>query len=113
MIAVLGHLDVVPAGDGWSEAEPFSGEVKNGRIYGRGAMDDKGPVVAAIYALAALKDAGFAPARRIRIPVSYTHLKTVRWTVLQPVRPGRLPATAARLLFYHYAVVFSVICVPH
>ena len=67
MIAVLGHLDVVPAGDGWSEAEPFSGEVKNGRIYGRGAMDDKGPVVAAIYALAALKDAGFAPARRIRI----------------------------------------------
>ena len=34
MIAVLGHLDVVPAGDGWSEAEPFSGEVKNGRIYG-------------------------------------------------------------------------------
>ena len=67
MIAVLGHLDVVPAGDGWSEAEPFSGEVKNGRIYGRGAMDDKGPVVAAIYALAALKAAGFIPARRIRI----------------------------------------------
>ncbi len=67
MIAVLGHLDVVPAGDGWTEAEPFSGEVKNGRIYGRGAMDDKGPVVAALYALAALKDAGFAPSRRIRI----------------------------------------------
>ena len=62
MIAVLGHLDVVPAGDGWTESEPFSGEVKNGRIYGRGAMDDKGPVVAAVYALAALKDAGFAPA---------------------------------------------------
>ena len=67
MIAVLGHLDVVPAGDGWTEAEPFSGEVKNGRIYGRGTMDDKGPVVAALYALAALKDAGFAPSRRIRI----------------------------------------------
>ncbi len=67
MIAILGHLDVVPAGDGWTEAEPFSGEVKNGRIYGRGTMDDKGPVVAALYALAALKDAGFAPSRRIRI----------------------------------------------
>ena len=40
MVAVLGHLDVVPAGDGWTESEPFSGEIKNGRIYGRGTMDD-------------------------------------------------------------------------
>ncbi len=67
MVAVLGHLDVVPAGEGWQEAEPFSGTVKNGRIYGRGAMDDKGPVVAAVYALAALKDAGFVPSKRVRI----------------------------------------------
>lgn len=67
LVAVLGHLDVVPAGDGWTEAEPFSGIVKNGRIYGRGATDDKGPLVAAVYALAALKDAGFVPSRRIRI----------------------------------------------
>ncbi len=67
MVAVLGHLDVVPAGEGWQEAEPFSGTVKNGRIYGRGAMDDKGPVVAAVYALAALKDAGFTPSKRVRI----------------------------------------------
>ena len=61
MIAVLAHLDVVPAGEGWTEAAPVAGEVKNGRVYGRGAMDDKGPVVAAIYALAALKDAGLSP----------------------------------------------------
>ena len=67
MVAVLGHLDVVPAGDGWTETEPFSGEIKNDRIYGRGTMDDKGPMVAAIYALAALKDAGFAPSKRIRL----------------------------------------------
>jgi len=67
MVAVLGHLDVVPAGEGWMEAEPFSGEIKNGRIYGRGAMDDKGPLVSAVYALAALKDAGFLPSKRIRL----------------------------------------------
>ncbi|MDY3618601.1 dipeptidase PepV [Agathobaculum sp.] len=66
MIAVLGHLDVVPAGDGWTKA-PFGGETEAGRIYGRGTMDDKGPTVAALYALAALKDAGFTPSRRIRI----------------------------------------------
>ena len=67
MTAVLVHLDVVPAGDGWTEAEPFSGTIRDGRIYGRGAMDDKGPAVSAVYALAALKDAGFCPKRRIRI----------------------------------------------
>ena len=66
-LGILCHLDVVPAGDGWTETEPFSGEIKNGRIYGRGTMDDKGPMVAAIYALAALKDAGFAPSKRIRL----------------------------------------------
>ena len=67
MVAVLGHLDVVPAGDGWTESEPFSGEIKNGRIYGRGTMDDKGPMVAAVYALKALKQSGFQPSRRIRV----------------------------------------------
>ena len=67
MVAVLGHLDVVPAGDGWTESEPFSGEIKNGRIYGRGTMDDKGPMVAAVYALKALKESGFQPSRRIRV----------------------------------------------
>ncbi len=67
MVAVLCHLDVVPAGEDWKLAEPFSGEIKDGRIYGRGAMDDKGPAVAAIYALAALKEKGFVPSHRIRL----------------------------------------------
>ena len=44
MVAVLGHLDVVPAGDGWS-FDPWGGEIKNDRIFGRGTMDDKGPSV--------------------------------------------------------------------
>ena len=39
MIAVLGHLDVVPAGDGWS-FDPWGGEIKDGRIFGRGTMDE-------------------------------------------------------------------------
>lgn len=66
MIAVLGHLDVVPAGDGWTH-DPFGGEVVNGRIYGRGTMDDKGPLVAALYALTAIKASGVPLSRRIRI----------------------------------------------
>lgn len=66
MIAVLGHLDVVPAGDGWS-FDPWGGEIKDDRIFGRGTMDDKGPSIAALYALAALRDSGLPLKRRIRI----------------------------------------------
>jgi len=66
MVAVLGHLDVVPEGDGWTK-EPYGGEIVDGRIYGRGTMDDKGPTVAALYALQALKESGLPLKRRIRV----------------------------------------------
>lgn len=66
MVAVLGHLDVVPEGDGWT-VPPYSGLVQDGRIYGRGTMDDKGPTVCALYGLKAIKDAGVPLNKRIRI----------------------------------------------
>ena len=66
MVAVLGHLDVVPEGDGWT-VDPYGGEVKDGRIYGRGTMDDKGPTMCALYALKAIAEAGVPLNRRIRI----------------------------------------------
>lgn len=66
MVAVLGHLDVVPAGDGWS-CDPFGGELRDGKIWGRGTTDDKGPAIASLFALAALRDSGLPIRRRIRI----------------------------------------------
>ncbi len=66
MVAVLGHLDVVPEGDGWS-FEPYGGEERDGLILGRGTTDDKGPTIAALYALAAIKESGLPIRRRIRI----------------------------------------------
>ena len=66
MIAVLGHLDVVPAGDGWS-CDPWGGEIIDGKIMGRGTTDDKGPSIAALFALAALRDSGLPIRRRIRL----------------------------------------------
>ena len=45
LFAFAGHLDVVPPGDGWA-ASPWSGEVRDGLIYGRGAVDMKGAVAA-------------------------------------------------------------------
>ena len=53
-LGILCHLDVVPAGEGWLHP-PYEGVYENGVIYGRGAVDDKGPAISAIYALAALK----------------------------------------------------------
>jgi len=66
MVAVLGHLDVVPAGDGWT-VPPFAGIIREGRLYGRGAVDDKGPILGALFALRALKEAGLPLQRRIRV----------------------------------------------
>ena len=68
--AVLAHLDVVPAGSGWTR-EPFGGEIDNeaGRIWGRGTMDDKGPAIIMLYCLKALKDEGFVPSRKIKLIV--------------------------------------------
>ncbi len=66
MLAILCHLDVVPAGEGW-ETNPFEGVVRNGKLLGRGATDDKGPAVCALYALKAVKQADKKFKRRVRI----------------------------------------------
>jgi succinyl-diaminopimelate desuccinylase len=52
-----GHMDVVPVGSGWS-TDPFGGEVRSGRIYGRGASDMKGGLAAQVYAVEAIRHAG-------------------------------------------------------
>ncbi|MDZ5762292.1 Succinyl-diaminopimelate desuccinylase [Candidatus Cyrtobacter comes] len=49
-VCFAGHVDVVPAGDGWSH-DPFSGHIENGKLYGRGAVDMKGAIASAIYAV--------------------------------------------------------------
>lgn len=66
LVAILCHLDVVPEGDGWT-VPPYGGEVIDGRLYGRGSMDDKGPAMCALYALKAIRDAGLPLNRRVRI----------------------------------------------
>ena len=55
MLGIIGHLDVVPEGEGWKH-EPFEGIIENGKIYGRGAIDDKGPVIASLYAMKAVME---------------------------------------------------------
>jgi len=66
VVGVLGHLDVVPEGDGWT-FPPYGAEIHDNKIYGRGSMDDKGPVMAALYSMKALKDSGVKLNKKIRL----------------------------------------------
>ncbi len=66
MVAILGHLDVVPEGNGW-EYEPYGAEVHDEILFGRGVADDKGPTLGAMYALKLIKDAGIPLKKRIRV----------------------------------------------
>jgi len=66
LLGILCHVDVVPEGEDWQYG-PYSGERVDGKIYGRGTLDDKGPAMASLYAMKALKDSGFIPNKRIRL----------------------------------------------
>lgn len=63
VLHILAHLDVVAAGLGWTVTEAFEPKVSDGLLYGRGASDDKGPLVAALFAMKAVKD--------LQIPLSH------------------------------------------
>ncbi|MCL2751140.1 MAG: M20/M25/M40 family metallo-hydrolase [Firmicutes bacterium] len=65
-VGVFAHLDTVPAGEGWTTR---TGEVRDGSIWGRGAIDDKGPAAACLYALARLKRRENKLKRRVRLIV--------------------------------------------
>lgn len=52
-----GHFDVVPPGEGWT-VDPFGGDLRNGRVYGRGATDQKSGIVASLFAIEAIHRAG-------------------------------------------------------
>lgn len=67
IFGILGHLDVVPVKpNGWTKP-PFGGEIYDGFLYGRGVLDDKGPMIACLYAVKQLIDEGFKPSKKIRL----------------------------------------------
>ena len=65
-MGMLAHLDVVPLGDGWTH-DPLGGEIADGRLYGRGTTDDKGPALCALYAMRAVKEAGIPLKHGVRL----------------------------------------------
>lgn len=70
-LCVYGHLDVQPAAkeDGW-DTEPFVLTEKNGKLYGRGSTDDKGPVLGWLIAIDAYRHLGIDLPVNFKVPVN-------------------------------------------
>lgn len=68
IIGILGHLDVVPAVGNWTN-DPFTPTVRKGKLYARGALDDKGGVIASYYALKIIKELNLPISKQIRLIV--------------------------------------------
>ena len=66
IVGIIGHLDVVPEGDGW-KVPAYSGALVDDEIWGRGTIDDKGPTIISMYVIKALMDEGMKFDRRVRI----------------------------------------------
>jgi succinyl-diaminopimelate desuccinylase len=67
-VGIIGHLDVVPAGNDWTYA-PYGAEIHDGKMYGRGTEDDKGPTIAAYYAMKILKELNVPLSMRVKLIV--------------------------------------------
>lgn len=65
-VGIMTHVDTCPEGELWA-VPPFEGRIVNNRIYGRGTMDNKGPLMAALYGLKAVKDSGKKLNKKIRL----------------------------------------------
>nr|WP_321501925.1 dipeptidase PepV [uncultured Dethiosulfovibrio sp.] len=87
MVAILGHVDVVPEGDGWS-CDPYQGKIEDGKLYGRGVMDDKGPILCALYALKAIRDLDIPLKKRVRIMIG-TNEETGSKAIAEYVKSGQ------------------------
>lgn len=66
---IFAHLDVVPGGEGWTITNPFQMKIENNKVFGRGTSDDKGPALAVIYALRAIKESGIQLGSNVRLMV--------------------------------------------
>jgi succinyl-diaminopimelate desuccinylase len=66
LVGILCHVDVVPEGEGWT-SDPYAAEIRDGKIFARGAIDDKGPTMAAYYAMKIVKELDLPLNKRIRM----------------------------------------------
>ncbi len=90
-LGILTHVDVVPAGDPsqWS-SDPYKAEIRDGKIYGRGTLDDKGLVVSSLYAMRAVRELGLPVHKKVQLIIGTQ--EEVSWTDMDEyVRKYPLP----------------------
>ncbi|MBB6218691.1 putative dipeptidase [Anaerosolibacter carboniphilus] len=117
MIGILGHVDVVPEGDlkRWCYP-PYGGEIHEGRIFGRGAVDDKGPVIAALYAMKAVQELSYPIRKRVRLIVGVN--EETRWECIKKYKEleetpscGFTPDSDYPLIFAEKGLLqFQLVC---
>lgn len=66
LVGILAHVDVVPAAGEWM-VPPYSGNIVDDKLYGRGSLDDKGPAMACLYAMRAIKECKLPFTKRARL----------------------------------------------
>ena len=78
-LGILAHVDVVPPGDpeDW-ETDPFEAVIKDGRMYARGTIDDKGMIIASLYAMMAVRELGLPLKKKVRLILGTQ--EEVKWT---------------------------------
>lgn len=67
-LGIFAHMDVVPAGSGW-KTDPYVPQIIDGKLYARGASDDKGPTVACYYGLNIIKELGLPTSKKVRFVI--------------------------------------------
>ena len=92
LIGIVCHLDVVPAGDGW-ETSPFTLTEKDGILYGRGIVDDKGPACASYFAMKRLFTSGASLSKRVRLILGTDEERTCS-CVETYAKKGEIPSFA-------------------
>lgn len=115
LVANLCHVDTVPVEEAGWLADPFDATLIDGKVYGRGICDDKGPTILSLYALKALEEAGKLKDKRVRLIVggdeesgAWVCMKRYRETEELPVcafsPDGDYPATYAEKGIMHVTV---------
>lgn len=107
-----GHFDVVPAGEGWT-LDPFGGQVRDGRIYGRGACDMKAGIAAGLYAAEAIRRAGVRLAGTVEVSGTVDEESGGFAGVAYLAEQGRLTSRSTDFVIIPEPLNVDRVCIGH
>ena len=112
LVHLNGHFDVVPAGAGWT-VDPFGGEVRDGRIWGRGSCDMKAGIAAAVFAAEAIRRAGIELGGTVEISGTVDEESGGFAGVAWLAHHGRLSAARTDFAIIPEPLYVDRICIGH